>query len=235
MERKTDLSALGLDECISHSAADDKVVNLSYEVLENGEFRGNLGSTDNGGKRPLGVLEDIVDSLDLAFHQVSEHLVVREIVSDEGGRSMGAVSGTEGVVDIAVSIAGELLDELFLAGLYHSLGCLFLFLGCILGETSGFSFLLCIEAEVLEKESLTRLKGSSLSVCLLAVLSKLYGNSEALRNMVYDMFKREFGIDFLGTSEMGHDDKRTTLLKNLLEGRHGPTDTSVVRNLKIFV
>ncbi len=56
VQGKTDLSALGLDECVTHSTADDKVVNLSEEVLENCELGRNLCSADDCGKRLLCVV-----------------------------------------------------------------------------------------------------------------------------------------------------------------------------------
>src|SRR5574344_1097076 len=94
MQRIADLSALGLDESIAHSAADDQVVNL---------------------------LEDILDSLDFSLHEVAEHLVFREIFSNQCSRSMSAVSGTECIIDVAVSIGGKCLDESLLALLDSSL------------------------------------------------------------------------------------------------------------------
>ena len=85
MEGLADMAALGLDEGVTHAAADDKVVHLAHEVLQNCELGAYLGAADDGGKGPLGILQDIVDGLDLAFHEVAEHLVVGEVFCDEGG------------------------------------------------------------------------------------------------------------------------------------------------------
>ena len=71
-------------------------------------------------------LENVVDCLDLTFHHITEHLVVREVVSDEGCRSVSTVSCTECIVDVAVSVRSELLHELLLVLLYNCLCSLLL-------------------------------------------------------------------------------------------------------------
>ena len=49
------------------------------------------------------------------------------------------------------------------------------------------------------------------------------------------MLEAEFGVYLLGTAKVGHDDEGTAFCENLLEGGHGPADTGVVGNLKIFI
>ena len=92
---------------------------------------------------------------------------------------MCAVSGTEGVVDVAVGIACESLYKLLLGGLYCCLCGFLLLICCILCQAAGFTFFLCVVAEVFKEEDLTGLQGVGLSLCLLAVRSKLYGNAQA--------------------------------------------------------
>ncbi len=53
--------------------------------------------------------------------------------------------------------------------------------------------------------------------------------------MVYDVFQGELRIHFLRTAQMGHNDNGTSAGEHLFKGRHGPTDTGVVRNLEVFV
>ena len=79
MEGVADIATLSLDEGITHSSADDKVVHLAEKVLKDSEFGRDLGSSDDSRERMAGILEDVVDSLNLFLHQVTEHLVVREI------------------------------------------------------------------------------------------------------------------------------------------------------------
>ncbi len=119
---------------------------------------------------------------------------------------MSPVCCSECVVDVAVSVGSELLDELLLAFLYGSLGCFLLLVGSVLCESAGFAFLLSVEAEVLKEESLARLEGGCLCVCLLAVLSELYGYSELLGYVVNYMLEGELGVNSLRASEVGHND-----------------------------
>ena len=183
----------------------------------------------------LGILEYVVDGLDLTFHQVAEHLVIREVLGDEGGGSVSAVSGTESVVDVAVSIGCEGLHELLLAFLYGCLGCLLLLVTCILCESARLAFLFSIEAEVLQKQSLARLEFGNFSLRLLAVSCKLYRNTEALGNVCDDVLEREFVGHSLRTSEVGHDDESSATCEYLLQGRDGGTDTGIIRNFEILV
>ena len=102
---------------------------------------------------------------------------------------MCPVGGTESVVDIAVGVGGELLDELFLAFLDGLLSGGLLLIGSVLGQSSGLAFLLSVETEVLKHQHLTRFQGSGLLVSLLAVLSELDGDSELFGDMSEDMFE----------------------------------------------
>ena len=49
------------------------------------------------------------------------------------------------------------------------------------------------------------------------------------------MLEGELGIDFLGASEMAHDDERTAAFKNSFECRDSPADTGIVGNIEVFV
>ena len=79
------MTALCLDEGVTHTAADDKVVNLTHEVFQNSKLGTYLGAADDGSEGPLCVLENVVDGFDLTFHEVAEHLVIGEVLCDEGG------------------------------------------------------------------------------------------------------------------------------------------------------
>ena len=235
MEGVADLAALGLDEGVAHAAADDQVVDLLEHVLEHGELGRDLGTADDRGEGVLGVLEDVVDGLDLTFHQVAEHLVVGEVVGDEGGGAVGTVGRTESVVDVAVGVGGEGLDEVLLAGLDGSLGGLLLLVGGILGESAGLAFLLGVEAEVLEQKGLTRLEGGDFGLGLLAVGSELHRSAEALGHVIHDVLEGELVSHALRTTEVRHDDEGTTPGEYLFESRHRPADAGVVGNLEILI
>ena len=164
MKGIADLAALGLDEGVSHAAADDEVVHLVEHVLEHCELAGYLGAADDSGEGVLGVLKHVVDSLDLTLHQVAEHLVLGEVVRDEGGRCVGAVCGAECIVDVAVCVGCQGLHEILLGSLDCGFCSLLLLVGSILCESAGLTFLLCIEAEVFEQQGLAGLERCDLGL-----------------------------------------------------------------------
>ena len=141
----------------------------------------------------------------------------------------------ESVVDVAVCVRGKGLDE-FLLGLLHNLLGGFLFLiGGIFGQSTGLAFFLCVVAEVFQQEGLAGLQGIGLGLGLHAVIGKLDGNAQAFAHAAHDVLEAEFGIHFLGTAQVGHDDEGTTFGQHLLKGGHGTADAGVVGNFKIFV
>ena len=186
MERLADVATLCLDEGITHTTTDDEVVYLVEQVLDDTELRAYLRTTDDGGEGVLGVLEHVVDGCYLFLHEVAQHLAVGvEVVSDNGGRSMLAVSCTKGVVNIYISVRSELLGELLLANLHFLLGLVKL--RCTLLYAYRLAFLLGIETEVLEQQCLAGLEGSSSLAGVTAVGSKLNLNTESGAYVLYNL------------------------------------------------
>ena len=183
----------------------------------------------------LRIVENAVYCLDLTFHHITEHLVVREVLCDEGCRCVCTVSCSECVVDVAVSIRSKLLDECLLALFHGSLGSLLLFICCILCETSWFSFLFCIETEVLKYKYLTWFESSYLLVSSLAVLCKFDRGSEEFLNTAEDMTERKFLCYSLRASEVRHDDERSAFFKDFLESRDCCPDTGVICDFHLLV
>ena len=183
----------------------------------------------------LGVLENVLDGLYLFLHQVAEHLVVREVGGDERCGGVCPVSGTESVVDVAVSVGSELFHELLLACLHGLLGLSLLLVCRIGGESSRLAFLLSVETQVLKHQDLTRLEGRSLLVSLLAVVGELDRNAETLRDVSENMLEGELRINSLRTSEVGHKNEGTTLGEHFLECRESRADTGVVCDVEILI
>ena len=79
------MATLSLDECVAHATADDEVINLVEQVLDNAQLRADLGTTDDGSERMLSVLENVVYGLNLFLHEITKHLVILvERVSNNG-------------------------------------------------------------------------------------------------------------------------------------------------------
>ena len=104
------LFALGLQEGVSHTAANDEGVHLGQQVLNNAELVRHLGAAQNGHEGTHGVLHSVAQELDFLAHQVA-HSGVLDVVGDTGGGAVGAVSGAEGVIDIHLGQAGQLAGE----------------------------------------------------------------------------------------------------------------------------
>ena len=147
---------------------------------------------------------------------------------------MLAVSSTKGIHYVAVCITGQCLGKLFLAG-FHGL------LGIVVGwvvflNTHGFAFLLRIETEVLKQQHLTGLQGIGSLLGFGAVGGKLHFCAQGSGHGVDNLTERELGIHFsLGFSHMRHDDKGTTVSKNLLQGRESTADAGVVSDFAILI
>ena len=161
-------------------------------------------------------------------------MVSVERVGDNSCRSVLAVSGTEGVVNVNVSVRSELLCEVFLTTL-HLLLCLVI-LGCAFLYAYGLAFLLGIEAQVLEQQSLATLQSGSSLACVATVLSKLNVYAEGLRYVRNDLLQRQFGVNLaLGLAHVAHHDECTTVGQHLLKGGQGTANTGVVSYVSVLV
>ena len=132
-------------------------------------------------------------------------MVSVEVISDNSRRSVLAVSRTEGVVYIAISVRSQCLGEFLLASLHLLLGSLVVRI--ILLDANRLAFLFRIEAEVFEQEDFTRLQRSSLFASLSAVRSELNGNAELFRNSIHDLAEGELRVHLaFGLAHVRHDD-----------------------------
>ena len=75
---------MSLSEGIGHATAEDELVDLAQEVLDDTNLRRYLRAAHDGNEGALDVAQHIVNSLYLFLHQQTKHLVVSiEIVSDD--------------------------------------------------------------------------------------------------------------------------------------------------------
>ena len=144
------------------------------------------------------------------------------------------MSGTEGIHHVAVSIAGQSLGELLLAGLHSFLGLVIF--GSTLLYTHGLAFLFGIVAQVLQQQGLTHLQSLGSVGSLGAVGSECYGNAQSLLYGLADLTQREFRVHLsFGFAHVRHDDSCTTISQNLLQCGQGTADAGVVCDLTILI
>ena len=206
-------------EGVGHTTAEDETVYFAEQVLDDTDLGGYFRTAHDSHERTFDVTEHSVYSGYLFLHEETEHLVVCiEIVCDDSGRSMFAVSSTECIHYVAVSVRSEDLSELFLTALH-------LFLGSLI---SGIFFL--------DTYYLTRFEGSSLLLCFRAVLSELNRTTECSSYRVFDLTEAELSLHFaFGFTHVAHDNERTTFIEDVLEGRQRTADTGVVCDLTVLV
>jgi len=110
--RVADLVALGGEEREAHGAADQHRVGALQEGVEDADLVGHLRPADDRDERAAGIGQQPGERLDLALQQPARGLALH-VVGDALGRSMRAVRGAEGVVDVdAVGQARERAGEL---------------------------------------------------------------------------------------------------------------------------
>ena len=145
----------------------------------------------------------------------------------------------EGVVDVAVGVRSELLDELLLRTLFQGfLGGVLLLLGGVFGQTAGLALLLGVETQVLEQHDLSGFEGFGHFGSLLthAVAGELDLHAEVLLDGGNDLLERVLGIGILlGASHVRHQDHRTAAGEHLFDGGHGGADARVVGHFALLV
>ena len=224
-----------LSEGIGHTAAEDEFVHFAKEVLNDTDLGAHFRTTHDRYERTFDIFKYRIYCGYLFLHKETKHFVVCiKIVCDDSGRCMFAVCGTESVHDIAVCVGSKSLGELFLA-CFHLFLCGFVSRIFFL-DAYRFAFLFGIETEVLEHEYLARLEGCSLILCFRAILSELNGTTERCGNSIFNLAEAELSRYLaFGFAHMAHNDKCTSFVENVLEGRQRTADTGVVCDLAIFI
>ena len=97
--------ALGEEERVRHPAAEDEHVDLRQEVLDHVDLVADLRPAEDRRERPLRVLEELAEHVDLALHQ--EPGVGGQDPGDPDGRGVRAMGGPERVVHVDVGVGRE--------------------------------------------------------------------------------------------------------------------------------
>ena len=107
-----DRVALGLEKRVGHGAADQELVDLLEQALDDQDLVGDLGSAHDGDIGALGVAQERVEDLQFLLDQEADGAAVGgELLGHRHHRRLVAVAGAEGVVDVAVGQGGHLLGE----------------------------------------------------------------------------------------------------------------------------
>ncbi len=117
-QRAPDLTSLGLDKSVRHSPPYNQLVHTVQQVLKHREFRAHFGPTNHSRYRLLGLSKDLFHRLDLPFHQETKSLVFWKELGNHCRGSMRPVGRAKGIVDVEVSILGQLAGKEFIARLF---------------------------------------------------------------------------------------------------------------------
>jgi hypothetical protein len=89
-----------------HRAADADGVGELQKAFDDADLVADLGAAEDRDQRTFRILHDCTENLDLALHQATGG--ARQEMGDALGAGVGAVRGSEGVVDVAVGQRSQL-------------------------------------------------------------------------------------------------------------------------------
>ena len=116
-QRGTDGFAQRLVEGEDHTTAQDDLVRLGQEGLDDANLGGDLGAADDGAKRSLRVLDGAVEVVQLLLEQETGNVRLAG-ASDTSGGGMRSVRSTESIVDEDFGGASQLLGEPGVVGFF---------------------------------------------------------------------------------------------------------------------
>ncbi len=68
-QRFADLFTLGLEEGVSHAAADEEGIDLLHQVADDFDFVADLGAAEDGNERAGGIGHGLAHVLEFFFHE----------------------------------------------------------------------------------------------------------------------------------------------------------------------
>lgn len=206
-KRSSNFVSLGLQEGENHTSTDDDGVALVKKGVKDGDFGGDLGSSNDGGHWLFSVLDGSVKVFEFLGKKESGNGWLKELGDTLGG-GVGTVGSSEGIVDVKVEWSGKLFNEF----------------GLVL-------FFLLVETSVLEHDDISLLSitddlGDFLSDAVSGkgdFLSKKFAHAFGARS------KGELVLwSILRASQVGADGDDGTLSLQVFDGWDGGADTGII-------
>ena len=213
-EGLADAEALGLQEGVSHGAADQDVIGLAEQALDDLDLVRDLGPAEDGHVGLHRRVDGPFQVVDLLLHEVAGGLDGNEI-GDADDRGVGPVARAEGVVDEDVDVLGQLA-----------------------GEPGVVLLLLLVEPDVLEQEHFAVAQEPLEPPDLVA--DDIGSHDDLVRNELGQPLRGRLEahrrVDLaLGPSEVGGDDEPGAVFEEPGDGRQGRPDAGVVADLALVV
>ena len=216
-QRLAHVLSLGLEEGISHAAADEQRVDLAQQVVDHLDLVGDLSPAEDRDKRLLRSFQGFAQVIQLLFQQ-QPGCGLRDKMGDALGRSVRPMSAAKGVVHIDVAKAGELSREVRVVGFFSG-----------------------VEAQVLEQQNLPRFELARQFGGQVAHAVGREGNVDRFTQRVIEQRAQPvhhrpqavFGVRFsFGAPQVrGHNHFRV-MAQRVLERRQGLFDPGIVENLQ---
>ena len=201
-----------------HPAANDDLVGLLEEAVDERNLVGDLRAAEDGEQRALRVFHHRHERLEFRLHQEAGHFL-RKLHADH--RRMRPMRGAESVVDEDVAepreAGAEGLDRLGIR--FHR--------GAVL--VLDLSLLLNVKAEVFEEHHVARFQGAGragfLHLRAGAIRQELHRAAQQLLKFRGDGLEAELGDHLaIGPAEVGHEHHGRAVVERILDGRQGGHD-----------
>ena len=208
-QRFADGFAFCQQECVSNAAADDQLVDFVGQRFKDGQFGRHFATGNDGNHRMSRLLQGFAQSVEFARHQ---HAGAgnRCGLGNSFSRSLGAVGGTERVIDEYVaqrSVGFAQLQVVFL--------------------------LAFVDAHVLQHYDITGVQSRFVFTPVVQYFHVFAQQFAQMRgNRRYIVFRMEFA--FGRTAEVGHHDHRRTVVQAVFDGCERSTDTGVIADVAVF-
>ena len=213
-KRVADLEAHGLQVGERHPAADDDLVHLFPQILDDADLAGDLGAAQDRHEGPHGVGHGAFQVLDFLAHEKAGP-GRGEIFGDARDGGVVAVGGPEGVVDVDVGQRGQRLRELVVV--------------LLLAE---------MEPEVLQQEHVTRLHPvhQHLGLRADAVLREEDFFAQQALEAARDRRQTQARVHFpVGAPQVGAQDHPRAFVHRVVDGREGASDAGIVRDMAALI
>ena len=210
------MPALRHGKRVGHAPANEQVVHLIEQLLDDENLVRNLGPTHNGREGPLGVLQHFFGVVDFGLQQVAAHPVLwRKGAGHHGRGGVGAVRGAEGIVHVHIAQGRQLSRE---------------------SRVAGFFFL--VKTQVIEQQHLAGLQRRRFPGRFVAehVAAPLHVAAILLLQVQEQAFERKLLLGAaLGPAQVREQHHRAAIVQDFHHRRRGHADAGIVGDVQVFI
>ena len=233
-EGVADLVTHSFQEGVSHAAADDQGIDLVQQVLDHSQLVGDFCTAEDGNKRTDRVFNRIAQVFDFFFQQEAGNGSA-DVLGDDSGGSVSAMSSTERIVAENIAIGSQLLRQFLLLILQSGLARFEIFIGFAVFLLALRLFFLVI-AGVFQHHDIAVLHGCDFGIGCSAVSNENDFLTQELAQVVGNDLHGGVAGDtfFIRSAHMAHEDELAALFDHIFDGGESALDTGVVFDHAFF-